>query len=483
MLLVLVSAALAVAPHATVGLALPPLPPVSYPPSGKVRIKVVDTGRYLYENTITLAPVSKTRERAADATQILVSDRLLSTRGAPSVTNTKSHFTFTLQTDGSYKITTVGTNYEWHTDGGVLGDDLVSTRTQPNDDFTRYYIEEYCDGSVRFKVKGNNKYLHSHENGDKLLSTRYTAPASDKKTRFILEYVSLAEYIPSNWASQEIEAKWSISMGTYNALLSAFTGSYSSPTNTYALNVRWNGISRKYVDQYYDNAVVNGDLAASGHSFRVRTRATSDPLAGDNSHSTLQAANWDFDWQKVQYKSTAVRIDALWLREEVGNCRVLGGSPAETCAVTDLNAILGGDIGHPANVLLQSDHPSFSYVNFQEVTQVVDYRYRVEFLLGGVEVFELSLDRVETKHASDGFTSTSYTYEAELEIIKPGYTLADIEELMAIVRQMEDNFNLPHSKVSKGGIYVDNVLIPGNSGSCLAVPPSILVEIKFPAFP
>ncbi|MCB0641138.1 MAG: RICIN domain-containing protein, partial [Phaeodactylibacter sp.] len=69
-----------------------------------------------------------------------------------------------------------------HHDG--LGDKLLSTRYQPNDDYTRFYLEPESDGSYRIKVKATNTYLHENGLGDKLLSTRHQV--NDDFTRFRL---------------------------------------------------------------------------------------------------------------------------------------------------------------------------------------------------------------------------------------------------------------------------------------------------------
>mmetsp|Transcript_25566 Transcript_25566/g.52318 ORF Transcript_25566/g.52318 Transcript_25566/m.52318 type:complete len:469 (-) Transcript_25566:133-1539(-) len=437
-------------------------------PTGKVRIRVADGGRFLHENSPFVAKKNEEQSVGRSADILASNDRLISTRFQPGASSTKTQFQFYPQVDGSYRIRTVGSGRYWHEDGGAGGDKLVSTRTQPMNDYTKFFVEEYCDGSVRFRSKATGWYLHVDEGGDDLCSTRLQPGAADKKTRFFLEYVSLAEYLPANWAAMEIEAKWRIGQSTFGALVADLPdgGTLVAGGASYDLNVRWGGIARKYEDDYYDNAA--GALAAAGHSYRVRSRYTSSPTASDNQLATLQAASWAFDWRKVQYKSTAVRIGATWFREETGACKIAGGTPV--CTVTDLPSILAGNVLHEANAAVVADHAGFDFTTMAIATQVEDYRYRVELLVGGVEVFEVSLDRVATRTADDGFTSVKWSYEAELEIIKPSYGYADVEELMALVSYFEGAYPLFASKTSKGGTYVDDALIPGNSASCLRVP-------------
>ena len=54
----------------------------------------------------------------------------------------------------------------------------------------------------------------------------------------------------------------------------------------YDLNVRWGGISRQFIDFYYDSPAHT--LAKSLHSIRHRTRSTSDPRAPSNEFAELE---------------------------------------------------------------------------------------------------------------------------------------------------------------------------------------------------
>eukprot|EP00812_Abedinium_dasypus_P012117 NODE_5646_length_565_cov_263.027451.p1 GENE.NODE_5646_length_565_cov_263.027451~~NODE_5646_length_565_cov_263.027451.p1 ORF type:complete len:147 (+),score=31.30 NODE_5646_length_565_cov_263.027451:3-443(+) len=84
---------------------------------------------------------------------------------------------------GSYRIQTKADGLYWHENG--LGDKLLSTRFQPNDDYTRFFFEwQPNDDSFRIRVKADGRYLHEDGWGDKLLSTRYQP--NDDFTRFYL---------------------------------------------------------------------------------------------------------------------------------------------------------------------------------------------------------------------------------------------------------------------------------------------------------
>lgn len=84
---------------------------------------------------------------------------------------------------GTYRIQVVASGLYWHEDGG--GDQLVSTRYQPDDDFTHFVLEKQADGSYRIRVKADNLYLHEDGWGDQLISTR--AQEEDDFTRFYFE--------------------------------------------------------------------------------------------------------------------------------------------------------------------------------------------------------------------------------------------------------------------------------------------------------
>ncbi|NEO94642.1 RICIN domain-containing protein [Moorena sp. SIO3I6] len=108
-------------------------------------------------------------------------DKLVSTRYQPNDDYTKFILTERLG-DSSYRIQVKADNRYLHEDG--LGDKLVSTRYQPNDDYTRFYFDKNDDDTFRIRVKADNSYLHEDGLGDKLVSTRYQP--NDDYTRFYL---------------------------------------------------------------------------------------------------------------------------------------------------------------------------------------------------------------------------------------------------------------------------------------------------------
>jgi hypothetical protein len=107
-------------------------------------------------------------------------DRILSTRYQPNDEYTR--FVFERQRDGSYRLQVQATGRYLHVDG--LGDRLVSTRYETDDDYTRFYFERERDGSYRIRVKASGRYLHADGLGDQLISTRYQA--NDDYSRFDL---------------------------------------------------------------------------------------------------------------------------------------------------------------------------------------------------------------------------------------------------------------------------------------------------------
>jgi len=83
----------------------------------------------------------------------------------------------------TYRIRAKATGRYLHEDGN--GDRLVSTRYQPDDDFTRFTIEDAGEGTYRIRVKADGRFLHEHGNGDQLVSTRWQF--DDDFSRFTIE--------------------------------------------------------------------------------------------------------------------------------------------------------------------------------------------------------------------------------------------------------------------------------------------------------
>ncbi|MDX1984871.1 MAG: DUF642 domain-containing protein [Bryobacteraceae bacterium] len=107
-------------------------------------------------------------------------DRLVSTRFQPDDDFTR--FVPEKQTDGSYRLRVKANGRYLHED--ALGDRLVSTRLQPDDDNTRFFFELQTDSSYRIRAKGSNRYLYE-DNSDRLVSTRNQP--NDDSSRFFLD--------------------------------------------------------------------------------------------------------------------------------------------------------------------------------------------------------------------------------------------------------------------------------------------------------
>lgn len=110
-------------------------------------------------------------------------DQLLSTRY--QVTDDFTRFRVSRNADGTYRITTVATNRYWHEHAG--GDMLISTRYNFDDEWNKFLFEKEIDGSYIIRGKASGKILHEDGGGDKLLSTRYQPTPPDDFNRFLLE--------------------------------------------------------------------------------------------------------------------------------------------------------------------------------------------------------------------------------------------------------------------------------------------------------
>lgn len=438
----------------------PPPPPVSLLEPGAFRVRCRGNNGYLYEPSKYEA--------------WLFWSRFIRITHFLPATDTRSHFKFhsVAAVPGWYKARVVASGR--FINEQVPGNQKISTPLLwaygDSDDRVLFRFVEMCDGTVAIESKVSAEHLRA--DADNYVSTRYTSSGSlgDLQRRFYLEPLDVEPLLPPLWETMEIEAKWRISSWTFNSMMAAFVdgAAYTVGGTTYTLNVRWGGISRKYVDDYYD---ASGEpLAAGQHSYRHRTRSTSDPTAPGNSWAALEAASWEKDWEKVQYKSTPWRLDAVWLRREDGACRIW--PPGSCPPPTDLASVVGGSPTHPANGALLVDHPGFDFTTMAVKTKVTDYRYRIELYESGAvdPSFEVSLDQLETRTHTDGFATGTKSYEAELEIVKSGFTIDDVRELFQIVKKMEADFPLRATRVSKGGIPVDNGMIPGEQGACVPVP-------------
>ncbi len=253
-----------------------------------------------------------------------------------------------------------------------------------------------------------------------------------------------ANEFPPGWEVMEIEAKWDASESVFNTIIDAFPD--GSQKYGYDLNVRWSARPKRYTDLYYDNS--KQDLFGALHAIRHRKRAsTSSSISITDSFSTLGNTKFGIpNWQKVQYKSTPVRLAAVWFRTEKG---------AQKLTSTQVTNTLAGSAPHPANdnpvALLSSDHPGFDLNTLDVVLKVVQFRYRVEFKdpVTGIPAFELSMDKIVT--TVPGQPSKS-TYGVELEVLQN--VESNVEKLLSLALTMEAEFGLTRAVTRKGGIQV-----------------------------
>ena len=258
--------------------------------------------------------------------------------------------------------------------------------------------------------------------------------------------------LPIGWDKMEIESKWEVTPAQYDQLQRFFVD--GSSHFGYIAQVRWNGISRRFVDNYYDTR--DWQLERSGHSLRHRTRLQSQPRAGDNSVETLDRSTWEAEWEVIQYKSTPCRLDATWFRHESGACRLRDSGGQELCVAgrqfEPAEALQGVIPNHDAIASLGRDHPELNGQALRPVLNVSDYRYRVTFEKAGKEIYELSLDRLTTTDLVKGGNQASF--EAELEIVSGSQTIEEVRDLLRISRSLQHTFRLKPSVHSKSGVEV-----------------------------
>lgn len=240
----------------------------------------------------------------------------------------------------------------------------------------------------------------------------------------------------------EIESKWMMDESTYQSIVSSFRD--GSTKYGYDVNVRWGGIPKKYVDVYYDNN--SRDLKKASHSIRHRQRyKASSSLPSNPNLSQLNAASWRLDWDRVQYKSTPEIISPVWFRDEV-TTNVSNSSQAHAI-------VYGNNTSSSAYRRLKEDHPGYSFSSMKPRAYVYDYRYRVELKKNGIDLFEISLDRVKVRYLVDGTSNTWKTVsfvECELENLKSNPSPSDITTMYYLSQKFENEFNLTPSVSAKG---------------------------------
>jgi hypothetical protein len=124
---------------------------------------------------------------------------------------------------GTYLIRSKADNAMLHLNG--LGDRLVSTRWQPNDDYVRFILELQQDGSVRIKSKATGQYLYEEVGGDRLVSTRQVVN-NDPRTNVWLE--------PALNGSVRIKSAMTRQYWHYNGLGDRLISSRWQTTDSYA---------------------------------------------------------------------------------------------------------------------------------------------------------------------------------------------------------------------------------------------------------
>jgi len=258
---------------------------------------------------------------------------------------------------------------------------------------------------------------------------------------------------PADWEEAEIESKWVTDSETYQLLVDDFIE--DSEKYGYKMNVRWDGIPKKYVDFYYDNQ--DKTLSNSGHVFRHRMRFSSKPEAKSADLETLRASRWREDWSKIQYKNSSTIVSPVWFRVEVGACRVTDRKDKDLCVdelgnTIDANQVIYGEAStHPAVIAALETDTEFDFQSMEAILKVEDYRYRVEFLDDtGEAVYELSLDRATI---TDLVTDTQKDLiEVELEVLIEDKTREDVESLFALSYQLQQEYNLTPSTENKGAV-------------------------------
>ena len=93
----------------------------------------------------------------------------------------------------------------------------------------------------------------------------------------------------------------------------------------------------------------------------------------------------------------------------------------------------------------------FGHSTLDDFLEIVDFRYKADFKIGGVVYYTMSLDDVTS--ISSGEDPKNY-YELELEIIPMPHTNANVEELFRIITDLEADYTLIISTTSKGGLEV-----------------------------
>jgi hypothetical protein len=258
--------------------------------------------------------------------------------------------------------------------------------------------------------------------------------------------------LPFCWQEMEIEAKWKISNRKFNEMRAAFS-TQTGVFDKYKLDVRWDGHTKQFIDNFYDNSA--RDLGNALHTLRHRTR-----------YGTADGENW----QEVQYKSTPCFIEATWFRLERGDCRVSDEQGNDLCDTQNMSSreiISGKAPSHPAMAAVILDHPGIDPGALTQFLQVSTHRYRAQFLDGDDRpVFRITLDKV-TRTAGN---MHKLSFEAEIEMIDEHANEASVAELIRLSGKIEKKFSLGDQRlqVSKTGEPISDCPLPSSSPSTLA---------------
>ena len=270
--------------------------------------------------------------------------------------------------------------------------------------------------------------------------------------------------LPLGWEEMEIESKWEFTEEKFRTLIKEF--SHQTELFDYEVRERWGGIARRFLDVYYDTP--DNALGMARHSIRHRSRSVSKPRAKDNEPATLEAAHWEKQWERIQYKGTPCRIEAAWLRTESGDCKLSDEDGKDLCCLAPVSAgqVLSGEFpNHEAIVGLKQDHLTLDLSRLKPLLNVVDYRYRIELFdpASKKAIYEISLDRVLSTNLRTGKTWRSF--EAELEIVADMITVDMVHGLLKLSEEFEKRFNLAsdRSKTSKGGVEVSACSATGSA--------------------
>jgi hypothetical protein len=299
-------------------------------------------------------------------------------------------------------------------------------------------------GPVTNWLASDIEYLEGQSPSGELL-VFFRSPRADWQVMTVTTRVPMESQLPTNWAQQEVEAKWNVSSEAFlslrNRLLNA--GLTGGEWQGYRLVTRWSGRPKLFVDYYYDS---NESLSSTNRVLRHRTRwQTRDALNPSDDITVFRNANWDQkEDERIQFKSVPARFNEIWFRAEYGNeCYLSGDRPL--CPSTNASGILRGDQPHPATQAMLRE-VSYTPSDARSDLVVLDWRQRVELHKDGQAIYEISFDQVDSLVrlplcTFDGsqarcWRQDTHHKEIEIEIVKGNYTYGDVRELFRVSDQL-----------------------------------------------